>query len=111
MLPEKQPSFLEESLKLLASCPICKAEYSPIKANVLEEQENAHLIHIQCDKCASAVVVKVTTNSTGATSVGLVTDLTPEDVLRFKTGESVSADDVLELHDLLNKGEFINSFN
>src|SRR3990170_1688035 len=109
MLPHKRSSFFEESLKLLSSCPICRAQYNPIKANVLEEHDEAHLIHIQCERCSSSVVAKVTTSNGGATSVGLVTDLTPDDVLRFKTAKPVSADDVLEVHELLTEGTFMNA--
>ena len=108
MLPKKHSSFFEESLKLLSSCPICKAQYNPVRANVIEEREDSHLIHIQCERCSSAVVATVVTSgSGGATSVGLVTDLTADDVLTFKDAEPVSADDVLEAHEALEEGTFL----
>jgi hypothetical protein len=93
---------LPEVLRLISYCPLCEATYSPLRARILQEREDAHLLHIQCSNCHSSIVALVLSSAIGVTSVGLVTDLTGEDVLRFKDAEALSADQVLSLHHLLN---------
>jgi hypothetical protein len=67
-------------------------------ARVLAESEGAHLVHLECEACGSAVVAVIMNNALGLSTVGLLTDLTPEDVLKFRSNGTVSADEVLELH-------------
>lgn len=97
----KANNHLPEVLRLISYCPLCEAVYSPLKARVLEEREDAHLLHIQCSSCHSSIVALVLSSAIGITSVGLVTDLTGDDVLRFKDEQALSADEVLALHHLI----------
>jgi hypothetical protein len=68
---------------------------------VLEERDDAHLVHIQCATCGSSIVALILSSSVGLTSVGLITDLTGDDVLHFKDVGRVTSDEVIELHNLL----------
>lgn len=90
--------FPSESLRLISYCPICNTHYNPLAAQVLEERDDAHLIHVECRKCGSSIVALVLTGGIGISSVGLVTDLTGEEVLKFRKRESVRCDDVLDAH-------------
>jgi hypothetical protein len=101
MQPKKKPSLGGDILKLITYCPLCEAAYSPLRARVLEERADAHLLHIQCANCGSAIVATVMNSGLGLTSIGLITDLTGDDVLRFKDEQSVTTDDVLNVHNLL----------
>lgn len=103
MFDQKQPDFSEDDLKIVTHCPLCEAKYNPLKAKVLDEGEEVHLLHITCDKCGSAVVAVILNTAMGMSSVGLLTDLTPEDVLKFKDRQAVDADDVLSIHQELSK--------
>jgi len=99
----KFPNFFDESIRIISFCPVCNNKYNPIEAKVLEEKEEAHLIHIKCRRCQSSVVALILTSSLGISSMGIVTDLNSDDVLKFKTSKSISADDVIEIHQILNK--------
>ncbi|MBI5466144.1 MAG: hypothetical protein HY974_02565 [Candidatus Kerfeldbacteria bacterium] len=102
MQPKRKASHhLPEVLRLISYCPLCEAAYSPLQARVLEEREDAHLLHIQCSHCHSSIVALVLSSAIGITSVGLVTDLTGDDVLRFKDAEALNTDEVLSFHHLL----------
>lgn len=90
--------FPSESLRLISYCPICNTHYNPLSAQILEEREDAHLIHVECRKCGSSIVALVLTGGLGISSVGLVTDLTGEEVLKFRRRESVRVDDVIDVH-------------
>ncbi len=90
--------FPSESLRLISYCPICNTHYNPLSAQVLEERDDAHLIHVECRKCGSSIVALVLTGGLGISSVGLVTDLSGEEVLKFRQHEGIRTDDVLDMH-------------
>jgi hypothetical protein len=87
-----------EHLRLISYCPLCNTHYNPGEANILEEKDGTHLIHIECRRCKSSIVAVVITGGIGVSSVGLITDLTAEDVRKFKNKGSVSEDDVIEAY-------------
>lgn len=102
MQSKKKPHYLSgEVLKLLSYCPLCESNYNPLRAKVLEEKDEAHLLHIQCSNCGGSVVALLFTSGAGPTSIGLVTDLTSDDVLRFKDQTTVKTDEVISFHQFL----------
>lgn len=88
-----------DSLRLVSSCPLCDTRYAPAQARVLSEKEDTRLVHATCRKCGSATLALVVENDAGGSTVGLVTDLSHDDVLRFHRGRRVSTDDVIEIHE------------
>jgi len=67
---------------------------------VLEEKDGAHLIHVECNNCHSSIVAVIITGGIGVSSVGLITDLTSSDVMRFKESPPINEDEVLEAYEL-----------
>lgn len=100
------PDEFFESIKVISVCPSCGAKYNITQAKILEERENGHLLHIQCKKCKSSVVSLILSNNYGVSSVSLVTDLSSEDVLKFKDREPVTPDDILDVHMFLLDKKF-----
>ena len=96
--------FPIEGLRLITTCPICNTQYNPVTAKIVEERETAHLIHIQCKNCGSSIVAVVMVGGLGVSSVGLICDLTSEDVFKFKDSRIVDTDDVIAIHQLLEGG-------
>ena len=90
-----------DNLRLISYCPLCNAHYSPTEAKILEQKDGAHLIHVECGNCRSSIVAVVITGSIGISSVGLITDLTSQDVMRFKKKESLNENDVIEAYQTL----------
>jgi hypothetical protein len=104
--PSSQSSpFFDEGVRMISYCPLCESSYKPQEARVLGEKEDSHLLHIRCGKCGNAVIALVMITSTGVSSVGLVTDLHFDEVDRFKRSETVTTDDVIEAHHLLQDEE------
>lgn len=87
-----------EGIKLISFCPVCETRYNSTEARLLGEQAETHFLHVQCRKCKHAVLALVVVNQVGASSVGLLTDLSYDDLVRMKTGQKVSVDDVIEVH-------------
>ncbi len=87
-----------EGLKLVSFCPVCETRYNPMEARALAGGGETHLLHVQCRKCQNAILALVHVNQVGASSVGLLTDLSYEDALRFRSERVVHIDDVIEIH-------------
>jgi hypothetical protein len=81
-----------------------------MEAQVIGENEETHLLHIRCRKCSNSILALVLVNNVGVSSVGLVTDLTFEDVLRFRGSQRISTDDVLRAHEWLSKRDWLAVF-
>ncbi|MFH1867314.1 MAG: hypothetical protein ABIJ81_04520 [Patescibacteria group bacterium] len=94
----KQPG---DGLKLISYCPLCEKSYNPLRARILDERDGAHLVHIQCAECGSSIVALIMASSMGITSVGLITDLTGDDVMKFKDESRLTADEVISMHQML----------
>lgn len=92
-------------LELLTACPLCSAVYKPAQAQVLGEEHGSHLLHIQCERCGNAVLALLITGAHGMSTVGMVTDLTSEDALRYKDALGVNSDDVIAIHEMLLEGK------
>ncbi|NBS41610.1 hypothetical protein EBS80_03035 [bacterium] len=93
-----------DSLRIVSYCPLCEARFHPMQTRVLSEQGKTRLLHVTCKKCGGATLALLCENETGASTVGLVTDLSPEDVLRFHVARRVSTDDVIDVHKALGEG-------
>lgn len=95
--------FSPEGLKLISRCPLCAENYQPFQASIVEEKEEAQLLHIECRKCKSSIVALIVNGQLGLTSVGLITDLTSADVEYFKDAPELSESQVLDAYTQLSK--------
>jgi len=99
--------FFHEGFRLMARCPLCQTRYQPSAAKVIAEREDAYLLHVPCVKCKSAVVALIFANMFGVNSVGVLTDLTSDEVLTTDS-QAVSADDVLALYEATTGGSLVS---
>lgn len=99
-----------DSLRIVSYCPLCEAEFNPMEARVLGENGETHLLHVRCKNCGNALLALVLVTKSGVSSVGLVTDLSYDDVMKFQAGQKVSVDDVLAVHDSLESGALVELF-
>ncbi|MDO8598658.1 MAG: hypothetical protein Q7S02_00960 [bacterium] len=79
-----------------------------MEARVIDERDDKHLMHIRCKKCAHSILALVLVSGTGVSSMGLLTDLTFDDVLKFRNAEPVTMDDVIAFHHFLEQGEGVD---
>src|SRR3990167_8528966 len=99
------PSYFGENLKLVSYCPLCENKHSSTEAKILDDNDGAKLVYIKCKKCYTSVVAVVIQNALGMSSVGVITDLTSNDVLKFRQTQDISTDDVLNIHEFLAKNK------
>jgi hypothetical protein len=102
---------LRNILGLMKQCPLCKVEYKMDTVKLVEEREGAHLVHITCSECGNAVLALIVISQLGMSSVGVITDLTFGDSVKFLPKPSISEDDLLNFHEILEKKQslFIKS--
>lgn len=112
MMDDKFFNLFDESLKTISNCPVCNNRYNPVEARILIEKDDAHLIYIKCRNCQTAVLAVILANNLGISSVGLVTDLSSDDILRLQKAKPISSDQVIEMHQFLTKEKvLIDQFN
>lgn len=90
-------------LRVLTACPFCNTSYTVRAARVLAQKDDAHVVHIECRNCGGSIVALILAGNLGAQSVGVVTDLTRDEVAQYSAATPVNADDVLGLHHLLQR--------
>ena len=80
-------------------CTVCGHRYSPGSTKVLAHSEGLWLLRVWCcECCTSSLVVALIEAEETHTSVG---DLTEVELDRFVDAPPISADDVLEVHNVL----------
>lgn len=101
--------------KLMGKCPLCNFTYKTVSAKIIEENEEAQLIYIKCPHCSGSLVALILSSGPLVSSIGLVTDLNDEDIIRLKNNKIIIEEDILSLHqNLKNKNfcwQFKNNFN
>ena|SRR3989339_115101 len=105
----KSPSQLFEKLRLMKKCPFCEHNYDAKKVVVLEEQEENRLVHVTCSECNSSILHIVVVTPIGLNTMGIITDLTAEEVLRLRRGPGVTEETLLDFHKFISNTN--NSFS
>jgi len=100
MFTDLSSELWNEGLKLVSFCPVCETRYNPMEARLLGKQGETHFLHVRCRKCQHSILALVLVNQVGASSVGLLTDLSYEDVIRVKVARRISVDDVIDVHQM-----------
>jgi len=106
----REPNFnlWNEGIKVVSRCPLCESPFDNLDTRILGEDNETRLLHIRCQKCSNALLALILVSQGGVSSVGLVTDLSYDDVLRFQKGGMVSTDDVIEMHRVVQEADFIS---
>lgn len=97
-------AFFKEQNDVVGDCPVCETTFRSEDVTTVRETEEITLLHASCHKCQSSVMVGIVGPDLGvATSIGMLTDLTKEDIERFSSTDKVSVDDVLDFHKFLKE--------
>lgn len=99
-----------ERIKIEAKCPVCGSLYDFGKLEVIQEEEGASLMYIKCSVCSSAALSIIALGSFGVKVASTLTDLEQDEVMRFQDAPTVKAEEVLSLHeDMEKKDNFLNN--
>lgn len=89
------------NLENLVKCPICNKKYGQAKVLVLEEEGNRTTFHLTCENCENSSLIFISSGKFGIVSLGMLTDLTREEAKELFKSESISPDQVIEVHEYL----------
>jgi len=92
-----------ERIKIDAKCPVCGSLYDFNRLEILQEDGGATLMYIKCTTCQSAALSMIALGPFGIKMATALTDLEQDEVLAFQDGELVSSEDVLLIHEALDK--------
>jgi uncharacterized Zn finger protein len=101
------PSSGREELRIITACPMCMAAYHPLASRVIAQRGEHHLLYLECRQCGSAVVAFITADAGGVDSIGMLTDLTSDELLEIGHLPTITADDALDLHQWFNQSDTI----
>ena len=96
-------NLFNDNPSLISHCPVCHFRFDPLEAKVIREGNSAHLVSIQCRHCQASLLALISVGNLGINSIGLVSDLSSEDAVKFQDFPAVSFDDVIETHQYLTK--------
>ena len=97
---KKQDAAAPEPLRAARYCPFCSARAESVTVRPLGGEGETRLVHVSCRRCRAASLALVLSRGEEERSVGIVTDLSHEDVRRVCRARRVSVDDVIEAHGL-----------
>ena len=97
-------------MKFVTSCPVCKSAFEVSHTRLLGQEGDAELLHLTCASCEGSLIALFMVSHGHLSSVGVPTDLSFEDVQRLESLPRVSADDVLALHDMLERHDWSRIF-
>jgi hypothetical protein len=103
-------NLFDENPALITHCPVCQLRYNPLEAKVLEQNDASHLLYIKCRHCHSAILAVVMAGNLGLTAVGLLTDLSGDEVMEFNKSLPISFDDVINVHEFIGREKIIMDY-
>ena len=106
----QQPAPGFRQMRLNGRCPVCQAMYDFQSLQILGEREQSILVYMQCHVCQSSILSVLSLDPQGMSAQGMVTDLTPEEVVERESGEAIEADDVLTIHQALEEDWPVDNF-
>jgi hypothetical protein len=106
-----------EWLSHILKCPVCAYKYNLERTKIIDAKEGENnqaslFVHSDCAQCKSSVVFSISINGPDVYVVNMLTDLTSEDTEKFSGFDSLSTDEVLDVHKFLGKfdGDFVKMF-
>ncbi|MFH1558974.1 MAG: hypothetical protein ABIC19_00430 [Patescibacteria group bacterium] len=96
--------------KIPEACPVCLSGYYGTRGSLVKSRGRSMIIHITCPKCETSVISNVSLGGIGMMAVGMLSDLGKEDLFLIKDQQALTVDDVLEIHEIMEKKQCL-SFN
>lgn len=109
-VPQRKSDAWREVLRIINRCTVCATPYLPEDARVFGRENSAALVHIRCHHCQSFFVAMVVLLGAGVSSVGMVTDLSFNDIERITRAEPIETDDLIQGYNEIHDPNFITQF-
>ena len=100
-MPNK--NIITGALRLIKQCPSCQTKYTQSQAKILDFTKTGALIYFSCPTCSSSLVAKILETPFGVVGSAMLTEFEPREVLKFQNLAAINIDDLLKLHQSLEK--------
>lgn len=92
-------------------CGICGQQYAPGRISILGRQKGLWFLSVYCEACESHGLVAATVREREAQ--GMASQITDDEVAGLDSGEVVTMDDFLDMHNFLKDfpGDFLRLFS
>ncbi len=84
-------------------CAVCGKHFGTSDIQVVGRRDQVWAMRVRCRECHSEALLLAVVNETGTRST--YTDLAPDEWMRFEQGPVVSVDDVISMHQFLERYE------
>jgi len=90
------------------TCPHCSHKFNKAEASINRHKGDSVLIHFTCPNCKISVISSIFLNNSGIMTVGMLTDLSKEDLGMLKSNSTITVDDVIDMHEYIEEKGYIN---
>jgi len=91
-------------------CVACSQKYSESDVFIMGQRDDVWMLMVSCSHCKTQGMILAMIKE--EEQIELITDLTPEELVKFENMPSIGVDDVLDLHRFLKdfEGDFRKLF-
>lgn len=99
-----EKKFGDYPKRISQRCPMCNEKFNDNDLEIIREIEDGLIAYSTCAKCGVGMVAKLSLMPQGFVGVGVLTDLNRDEVMLVKENKPVSAEEVLNIKILTDKG-------
>jgi hypothetical protein len=99
-----------KTVQLISHCPVCSLGYPADAIRVFSDEHETKFVHFTCPNCRTYFMAIFLPMPKGISTVGMVTDLSFEDMKKLYSLPSISVDEMIEGRQFFNK-DFILPVN
>lgn len=90
--------------KLNQHCPLCGSSLVNDEVDIVGSTNNQIMVYTTCGSCGVGLIAKVSWLPQGLVGLGILTDLTKDEIKQKINAKPISADEVLDIKILADKG-------
>lgn len=79
-------------------CPICSCVYGTQDVHTLFQEKMKRIVHATCPKCESSLFLSLEANPFGMVGIGVPTDLSYGEAVRWATKSPITTDTVISVY-------------
>jgi len=94
---------LRAQFSILQCCPLCETDYTDSDVRLVDETVGKRIMHITCTSCSHAVIMMVGMGDVGLGVMGMLSDLSYDDMHRLKSNAPMDEEALLGAYETLSR--------
>jgi len=99
-----ESQFSQIPKKLSHHCPMCGEQLADGEIDILRARDGEMMVYVTCNSCGVGMVAKLSVVPQGLVGLGVLTDMSRDEVMAVRQAKPVSAEEVLAMKILTDKG-------